>query len=155
MASPANKWQHSYIQHWILPAALLASILLFDLFLLPRATITPVCSFLILVLLAFILPPVPMIFWAVIYAITTLVVIFNPDIFRPGTPNVALIHGIRSLGAVLGASVAVLLCFHRLKVGRQSEQLNLIVKEIRVPFVLSDANGEIILMNKQAAEILG
>ncbi len=54
-----------------------------------------------------------------------------------------------------GGSFSVLLCFRHLKSVRKSEQLNLLVREIPIPFVLSDGNGEIVFMNTQAAQLLG
>lgn len=151
----ANKWNHPLFKHWVLPAILLAGMLVFDWRFLPGATITPLCSFLVLVLLAFILPPLPMIFWACAYTLGVAYVIYHPEIFRAGLPDHPLIHKIRTVSAIVAAAVAVLLCFNRLKSAAKSEQLNLLVKEIPVPFVLSDGNGEIVLMNKQAAQLLG
>jgi PAS domain-containing protein len=154
MLFPAGKWHNPYLIHWLLPAGLLGGVMLFDLYFLPGAIITPVCSFLILALLAFILPPVSMIFWACVYSCSAVFAIWHPDIFRPAL-NGELIGNFRSVGVLAGASFAVVLCFNRLKVSRKNEQLNLLVKEIPVPFVLSDGNGEIILMNTQASQLLG
>ena len=155
MGSPSSKFQNPFFRHWLFPGAVLVGLLLFDLKFLPNATITPVCSFLILALLAFTLAPVPMIFWSCAYTFAAIFVIYNPDIFRPGLPNHTLIHEIRTVTSILGGVLAVLLCFNRLKISQQSEQLALLVSEIPVPFVLSDGNGEIVLMNKRAAELLG
>jgi PAS domain-containing protein len=155
MSIPATKQQKLLFSHWILPAVALAAMMLFDYYFLNGATVTPVCSFLILALLAFILPPVPMIFWACAYACGAMYIVFHPEIFRPGAPDYALMHIIHAIGLVIGSSFSVLLCFHHLKGIRKSEQLNLLVREIPIPFVLSDCNGEIVFMNTQAAQLLG
>src|ERR1700677_314218 len=147
--------QNPILKNWVLPAGLLAAILIFDFYFLPNATITPVSSFLILAVLAFVLPPVSMIFWACAYTFGAVYVVYHPEYFRPGPPNYALMHEIRSIGLAAGGVFSVLLCFYRLKDSRRSEQLNLLVREIPVPFVLSDGNGEIIFMNTQAADLLG
>jgi hypothetical protein len=155
MSASTQKWQNPFLKNWLLPAVLLAGIMLFDFHFLPGANITPVCGFLILAVLAFILPPAPMILWACVYSCAVVFTIYNPDIFRSGPPDHQLIHKIRSVSVLLGASFAVVLCFNRLKACKKSEQLNLLVSEIPVPFVLSDGNGEIILMNMQASRLLG
>ena len=154
MSSVVQKWQNPYLKNWLLPAGLLATIMLVDLYFTPGAITTPTCNFLALVMLAFILPRVPMILWACVYSLATVFTLYHPEIFRPA-PNQTHITIIRSMGACFGASAAVALCFYRLKSARKSEQLNLLVKEIPVPFVLSDGNGEIILVNKQALQLLG
>ena len=155
MLATAQKSQNPHLKYWGIPGGLLALLVLYDRFFIPGASITPICGFIILALLAFILPPVPMIFWACVYSLAAVFVIYRPDLFRPGPPDHELIQKIRSLGMFAGASVSVLLCFNLLKVARKNEQLSLLVKEIPVPFVLSDCNGEIILINNQAAQLLG
>ena len=104
----------------ILPAVLLAGIMLFDYRFLSGAIITPVCSFLILALLAFILSPTPMIFWACVYSLAAGVHdLFAPNIQARAARYSALIHKIRTAGVFLGACISVLLCMYRLKVIRK------------------------------------
>jgi len=148
---PQAQRPDSFARHWLLPAGLLAGIVLMDCYFPDGPNIAPICGFLALAFLAFTLPPSPMIFWAFAYSLAAIFAICHTGVFRRG----ALVLYMESAAVLLAAAVTVVFCFDRLKYAKKSEQFDLLVKEMPVPFILSDGNGDIVLMNKPAAQLLG
>lgn len=140
---------------WLLPGCALAGVLLFDLNFMPGAMLTPTFTLLAMAFMGFFLEPVPMIVWAIAYSVAAVYTVYHPDIFMPGPRNYSQIYAIRTIGEVAAAVMAIGLCFHRTKGMRKGAQLDLLVREVPVPLVLSDVNGEIIFMNRLAAEMIG
>lgn len=142
------------LRNVVIPASLLVAILLFDHFFLVGATITPVCNFLAMGVLALYLYPRPMIFWACCFAASSLFMLNRPQFSQKGPFDMKLTAETRSVGAISGAMVAILLCANRSKASKSHAQLVALVKRLPVPFVLSDKNGTLLYISQEAAKLM-
>lgn len=137
----------------VIPFAVLFGIVLVDHYL-PGATITPVCNFLALGIFALYLQPRVMVFLAVCFTCSTLFMLNKPAFSEQEPANKALTTETRSLGAVVAAVIAVMLCANRSKVSRSHAQLASLVKRLPVPFVLSDKNGTLLYISEEAGHLM-
>jgi len=137
-----------------IPAGVLFGIIIFDHYFLPGATITPVCNFLAMGILALYLRPRLMIFWACCFAASSIFMLNKPAFSQQGPFDKKLTAESRSIGAVTGAVIAVLLCANRSKASRSHAQLVALVKRLPVPFVLSDKNGTLLYISEDAGRLM-
>jgi PAS domain-containing protein len=137
-----------------IPACVLFGIIVADHYFLRGATITPTCNFLAMGIFALYLHPRLMVFWACCFACSSLFMLNRPAFSQPGPFDKVLTTDSRSIGTVVGAVVAVLLCTNRWKASKSNAQLVTLVKRLPVPFVLSDKNGTLLYISDEAGHLM-
>ena len=78
----------------------------------------------------------------------------NPAFSLEGPANRMLTTETRSLGAVAGAVIAVLLCANRWKASKSYAQVAALLKGLPVAFVLSDKNGTLLYVSEEAWRLM-
>ncbi|HWB59357.1 MAG TPA: hypothetical protein VG733_07685, partial [Chthoniobacteraceae bacterium] len=81
------KPEAEFTKEAIIPFCVLAGIIVIDHFFLPGATITPVCNFLAMGILALYLHPRWMVFWAICFTCSSLYMLTNSGFCHPGPPD--------------------------------------------------------------------
>jgi PAS domain-containing protein len=140
---------------YIAPAFLLTAVVLIDYFLFPGVVITPICSLLILGMLALFSPVKPMLLWAFVFSMAAIYVIYHPQYFMHAAHNRTLGHIVHSISIFVGAGISVLLCLNRRRAESRTEDIELLMTAIPLPMIISRKYGEIIFINAQAAQLLG
>lgn len=138
----------------MLPACVLLAIIFIDHATTPGVTITPICNFLAMGIIALYLQPRLMYFWAACFTLSSFYMLMHPTFSAVGKPDYQVTDWVRSAGAVAGAIVALLLCLHRWKAVRGHEQLVSLVKRLPVPFVLSDKDGTLLYVSDDASKVM-
>lgn len=118
------------------------------------ATVAPVCNFLAMGFLALYLRPRLMIFWACCFVVSSLFMLYTPAFSQQAPFDKKLTAETRSLGAIAGAVVAISLCANRWKASRSYSQLATLMKNMPVPFVLSDKNGTLLYISEAAGKLM-
>jgi hypothetical protein len=154
MMNPSAKSESPFLKEAVIPACVLLGIILMDHYFFRGATVTPVCNFLAMGVLALYLHPRLMVFWAICFACSSIFMLNKPDFSQGGPFNGMLTAESRSLGAIAGATVAVLLCANRWKAAKSHAQLAALVKQLPVPFVLSDKNGTLLFISEEAGRLM-
>jgi hypothetical protein len=144
-----------FLKEAVIPGGVLVGIIIVDHFFLPGVTVTPVCNFLMMGILALYLRPRWMVFWACCFTCSSLFMLNKPGFSqRQGPANKMLTAETRSVGSVVGGIIAALLCINRAKAFRSHSQLVALVKRLPVPFVLSDKNGTLLYISEEAAQLM-
>lgn len=154
MLNAPEKAGPRFLKEAAIPACVLLGIVIADHYFLPGATITPVCNFLAMGILALYLHPRLMVFWACCFIFSSLFMLNRPGFSQLGPPDRVLTAGTRSIGSIAGGVIAVLLCGNRWKASKSHVQLATLVRRLPVPFVLSDKNGTLLYISEEAGRLM-
>ncbi len=143
------------ISDFVFPATALVMIVIADHYSITGAVTTPTLNFLMMGLLAMYLSPIYMAFWALVYTSVSVWMLYHLNFSQPGLINTTLNFNTRSIGALVGGGIAFVLCMTRARAAGNHEQLLLFLKRIPIPVVVSDRNGVILFISKEASEWMG
>ena len=133
----------------LLPALVLVSILFAD-YMYSEVVLTPLLALLSLALMAFLLTPRSMLFWAVIYSGAVALalhsnILGNCDYVPPG---------MRLAIFIATAVFATLYCWQRSILEQAYKRLHVMFQTAPAPVLLSDISGQIVFANERAARLL-
>jgi len=145
------------VTHLLVPALLLAGILLADLYLVPQTTITPACCVICMTVLALYMRPLALGCWGGICLAAIIVMLckdHSRDLQNLDYNTFKWVMGTKALSFAVVVGNLVLLSWHRqaLRLGYQEKILML--SKIAAPVIIFDSLGIITYMNDQASKLL-
>jgi PAS domain-containing protein len=135
-----------------LPFLVGAVLLLIDFYLIPGIFALPLLLLILLIFLAFRLPPWMVAIWTVTYAAIILFILFMPIPEAATAP--ALKPYVRIAFFLAGGTGAILLAAYRQRLEMGHEALFRIISGLPLPVIVSDVSGKILLLNEQARQVL-
>jgi len=136
----------------LLPAGMMSGTWLFDDYFFPATRLTPLMSLVSLTILAFLLRPREMAFWAASFSAFVAIRIYS-DIKWPLPPGDFTPY-IRIIGFVVGSSITTVLCLYRIRLEGHAREIFNILSSLPIPVLVSDDSGTIVFTNDKAAILL-
>ena len=139
----------------VYPLAVLAVIILVDLYLIPAAVITPMCCIILLGYMALKYRPMPLLIWTVFLTLVSFLVLYLGAQHEDAHITKMLTVIIRTFTLFVGGMVAINLSAHRKYLDENFKQIVSILEMVATPIIISDESGTINYVNEKAAELLG
>lgn len=143
------------MSHMIVPLLVLAVIVLVDIYLVPAAVITPLCSLLMLGYMALKFRPLPLLCWAFCLTAVSFAVLYLGTHHEDVSTTKMLTVIIRTVTLLVGGVVAVNLSMYRTHLAGSYNQIVAVLDVVSTPIIISDESGTINYVNTKAAELLG
>jgi PAS domain-containing protein len=141
--------------HMIYPSIALGIIVFVDLYLVPGAVITPLCSLLMLGYMALRFRPLPLLIWVLALTAVSFFMLYTGTRHEEVTSGKILTVVIRAVTLLVGGIVAVNLSMYRTHLAGSYNQIVAVLEVIATPIIISDDTGTINYVNTKAAELLG